>query len=324
MVSFIVPVYNSEKYLRQCVESVLAQTFTDWELLLIDDGSTDSSGKICDVFARRSAKIKVFHTPNRGVSAARNKGIDNARGQQIAFLDADDILHPLFLELMMYFKEKNEADAVCCPFMKFSDESKLYSTREFSRKPFSKHDRTCKTMSGEQAAVAILHQRGMDSSAWGKIYDSHLWEGMRFREGIRYEDLDVVPLVMMRAILVARYPLKLYFYRQHPESYLATFSMGRADALDVTARLTERMRREAPRLLKAAEDREMSANFNMLGLAEQHKTIEGTREISDRCWRRIKELRGRVFRNPHIRIKNRIGIMASWFGRRFLALLFKL
>lgn len=93
-ISVIVPVYNAEKYLRRCVDSILAQTFTDFELLLVDDGSTDASGAICDEYASADARVRVFHKPNGGVSSARNLGLDNARGEWIAFADADDYLLP--------------------------------------------------------------------------------------------------------------------------------------------------------------------------------------------------------------------------------------
>lgn len=90
IISVIVPAYNAEKYLRRCIDSILAQTFTDFELLLIDDGSTDKSGEICDEYADKDARIRVFHKPNGGVSSARNVGLDNALGEYICFCDADD------------------------------------------------------------------------------------------------------------------------------------------------------------------------------------------------------------------------------------------
>ena len=102
-VSVIVPVYNVEKYLNCCLDSILTQSFTDFELLLIDDGSTDSSGKICDDYAKRDSRIRVFHKENGGVSAARNLGLDNARGEWIAFVDSDDSISECFLKNMIKY-----------------------------------------------------------------------------------------------------------------------------------------------------------------------------------------------------------------------------
>lgn len=98
IISIIVPVYKVEQYIRQCLDSILASTFTDFELLLVDDGSPDQSGVICDEYALKDSRIKVFHKPNGGVSSARNLGLDNAQGEWVTFIDSDDLIAPTFLE----------------------------------------------------------------------------------------------------------------------------------------------------------------------------------------------------------------------------------
>ena len=113
-ISVIVPVYQAEALLPQCVESVLAQTFSDWELLLIDDGSRDGSPTLCDGYAARDPRIRVFHKPNGGVSTARNLGLEQAAGPYIAFLDADDTFEPAALETLWYLREKAGADSAGC------------------------------------------------------------------------------------------------------------------------------------------------------------------------------------------------------------------
>lgn len=105
-ISVIVPVYNAEKSLCRCIDSILTQTYQDFELLLIDDGSKDSSGTICDSYAAKDSRIKVFHKPNGGVSSARNLGIDNAQGEWLTFVDADDWVYPLWLQSLMQFDGK--------------------------------------------------------------------------------------------------------------------------------------------------------------------------------------------------------------------------
>ncbi len=99
-ISVIVPVYNVEQYLPRCIDSILAQTFTDFELLLIDDGSRDNSGKICDEYAEKDSRIRVFHKENGGVSSARNVGLDNTCGEYVSFIDSDDWIGPSFLPLI--------------------------------------------------------------------------------------------------------------------------------------------------------------------------------------------------------------------------------
>ena len=106
LISVIIPVYNTEKYLRKCVESILSQTFTDFELLLINDGSTDSSGAICDEYAQKDTRVRVFHKENGGVSSARNLGLDKARGQWITFVDSDDYVEPEMLSCIHQYEDE--------------------------------------------------------------------------------------------------------------------------------------------------------------------------------------------------------------------------
>lgn len=112
-ISVIVPVYNVEKYLHRCIDSILAQTFTDFELLLIDDGSKDNSGAICDEYAARDSRVQVFHKENGGVSSARNLGLDNAQGEWITFVDSDDWIEPILIEsCVAVIRKKHNIDVI--------------------------------------------------------------------------------------------------------------------------------------------------------------------------------------------------------------------
>ena len=117
MISIIVPVYNTEKYLDRCIQSILAQTYTDFELLLINDGSTDSSGAICDKYAAQDHRVRVFHKENGGASSARNMGLDNVQGEWIAFVDSDDWIDPEMYAEMYALAERESVDAVYCDML---------------------------------------------------------------------------------------------------------------------------------------------------------------------------------------------------------------
>ena len=116
-VSIIVPVYKAEKYLHRCVDSILAQTFTDFELLLIDDGSPDNSGTICDRYAAADPRVHVFHKPNGGVSSARQCGLDNAQGEYTIHADPDDWVEPDMLQELYTEAQRTNADMVICDFL---------------------------------------------------------------------------------------------------------------------------------------------------------------------------------------------------------------
>ena len=160
-ISVIVPVYKVEKYLHRCVDSILAQTFTDFELLLIDDGSPDNCGAICDEYAQKDNRVRVFHKENGGVSSARNLGLDNATGEWITFCDADDYVHPEFL-FSLY--EKHDADLIVGSF-------KLVGTEENWNG----------ILQNEKYYRDTLKQKLKDSSfppnyhaTWGKLYKTEI------------------------------------------------------------------------------------------------------------------------------------------------------
>ena len=115
-ISVIVPVYNTEKYLHRCIDSILSQTFTDFELLLINDGSKDGSGAICDEYAAKDNRVRVFHKENCGVSSARNLGLDNVQGEWVLFVDSDDWMELTMLAKMYHAAIENNADCVYCDF----------------------------------------------------------------------------------------------------------------------------------------------------------------------------------------------------------------
>ncbi len=116
IISVIVPVYNVEKYVKQCLESIINQTYRYLEIILIDDGSTDSSGKICDEYAKKDARIKVFHKKNEGVSSARNIGVENATGKWIAFIDSDDWIEKEYFNVMMNYAKSKDASVILCAY----------------------------------------------------------------------------------------------------------------------------------------------------------------------------------------------------------------
>ena len=117
-VSIIVPVYNVEKYLRRCIDSILRQTLTDIEVILVDDGSFDSSGKICEEYARKDSGLRVIHQKNAGVAVARNTGLDIASGDYIAFVDSDDYIEPNMYQSMMQVANQYDCDVVLCDCVK--------------------------------------------------------------------------------------------------------------------------------------------------------------------------------------------------------------
>ncbi len=328
-VSVIVPVFNHQDFLRQCIDSVLAQSCYEWELLLVDDGSTDSSLSICREAAQSDQRIKVLPIPHSGVSAARNKGIDVARGEFLAFLDADDVLHPSMLSILLQACESQGADISAATISRFRENDSPSSSRKWKRAIMNNYNNSSFIhYSGEEMALRMLYQKGADASACGKLFRRSLFASFRFREDIRYEDLELIPKVAAKAKLAFQSPMPLYYYCENTLSFTHTFSMQRADALKATASLREYFNIPDSPLARAAADRELSASFNILCLMESGKDTllsperEEAEIISETCMKKIKELRMQSLLNSKVRIKNKLGITASLLGgKRLLAFL---
>lgn len=178
MISIIIPVYNTEKYLHRCIDSILAYTYTDFELLLIDDGSTDNSGKICDEYAQKDNCIRVFHKKNGGVSSARNLGLDNAIGKYVMFVDSDDCMLPGMCEVMQATLEAKGADLVVCG---------TTETGGGYWRPIVDIDYSIGQL--KENFVSLLHTELL-SPPWNKIYKKEKIGHKRFCEDISFgEDL---------------------------------------------------------------------------------------------------------------------------------------
>lgn len=326
-ISVIVPVFDMERYLRQCVESVLAQTFHDWELLLVDDGSSDSSGALCDGFAAKDSRIRAFHIANSGPGAARNFGIEKASAPWIAFLDADDLLHPRALELLRAAALRSGLPLVAGSikpavesFLIASGSGKDLSAGVMNAsRNGSVEELKFRVSPADSAVGSLLYQRGLDTSAYGKLFSRSLFEGLGFTPGILYEDLDLLYRLILKAGEIAEIPQAVYYHRKNPRSLLSRFTPARRDALTVTRHIESYMARCRPELLGAARARRLAANFNIFCLAGFCEDAgEEIKNLPDLCWREIKRLRGGCFLDPRLRMKDRLGIIVSYFGGRKL------
>lgn len=225
LISVIVPVYKVEAYLPACVDSILAQTFCDFELILVDDGSPDACGEMCDQYARQDARIRVIHQENGGLSAARNAGLDIAQGNYITFVDSDDMVAPDFLEVLYASLERSNAAVACCCFQSFEDDV-----------PPRRHNAEIhsKTMTGHAAVLSVYNATGdVSVTAWGKLFQKELLRDRRFPIGKIHEDQALIPVVLCNAATVVTVDAELYYYRDRPGSIMnKAFSEKRFDNME--------------------------------------------------------------------------------------------
>lgn len=305
-VSIIVPVYNvGEALLRACIESALAQTFRDFELILVDDASTDNSAAICESYSSDSRLRLLRLKNNGGLANARNQGVAISAGEYITFLDADDRLVPEAIERLLNAAAETTADIVVADYQSAGP----HHVASASRKTGRSAEHPYRIFTPIEAIADILYQRQLNNSAWGKLYRRELCVAEPFRSGW-YEDLRTMPHLFLRANKITYVPEPLYVYTENPGSYLHTFNLGRAVVLDVTEELVELM--PTPELKRAARDRALSAAFNIFNLMTVHKV--NAPEIEGRCKATIRRYRRESLLNPHVRLKNKLGILLTYIG----------
>lgn len=208
--SIIVPVYKVEKYIHKCVDSILNQTFTDFELILVDDGSPDNCGKVCDDYAKQDSRVMVIHKENGGQSSARNRGLDVAKGDLIGFVDSDDTIDNDMYEQMICFLDNNELDIVCC------DTYLVRGNREKIRLLFEENKLFC----GNEGVEANLNGQ-IDNAVWNKVYKRHLFNDIRFVEGIVYEDVRIMHVLFSKANRIGYISKAFYHYYKRKNSTIA-------------------------------------------------------------------------------------------------------
>lgn len=211
--SIIIPVFQAEKYLKSCVNSVLKQTFADFELILVNDGSTDKSPDICEEYAQMDARVKIIHQANKGQAAARNRGIDNSAGKYIGFMDNDDIIAPDMFEILVENIEAARADISSCSFIQ---------QNEKGEKQHDVHDYKRYTFSNIEGMEQLLSRTKLDIYVWTKIYDRQFIDQrqIRFEEGKNDEDMlfNYLAFTFSKKCIFEDNPLYIYNHRDNSAS----------------------------------------------------------------------------------------------------------
>lgn len=219
MISIIVPAYNVEAYLASCIGSILGSTCRDIELILVDDGSTDGTGIICDEWAAKDERIIVIHQENIGISGARNTGMSRARGNFVAFVDSDDLVHPLMFETLLNAIQSGNYD-FSMVLGKSVDESRIPTCGNASV-DITPDDKTVHRIISQNEMMRGLYALGsyQYKVVWNKLYHKSLIEGMRFK-AVASEDFEWNNRVFQKARKAVLVEKELYCYVQHPSSIM--------------------------------------------------------------------------------------------------------
>ena len=181
LISVIIPVYEVEKYIEKCLDSVINQTYTNLEIILVEDGSKDNSSKICDEYAKKDKRIQVIHKENAGVSSARNTGLDKANGKYIAFIDSDDYVDKEYIEYLYNEITKNNADISICGTIDIDENENVCKESK----------KIEKTLNLEETLQELLQEKYYSSVVWAKMYKAELAKKVKFNENLKIaEDFD--------------------------------------------------------------------------------------------------------------------------------------
>lgn len=213
-ISVIVPVYKVEAYLRKCLDSIAGQTYRNLEIILVDDGSPDNCGAICDEYAARDGRFIVIHKENGGLSSARNAALRVATGDYLGFVDSDDWVEPEMFEVLLSGLTEAKADiSVCGRYEEYKDKQKAYAWPDIQ------------VMSREAALGELLKNDTLQNLVWDKLYRKELFKDIWFPEGKTFEDMAVMHLLFLRADKVVCLPNTMYHYLQRSGSIIDDISI---------------------------------------------------------------------------------------------------
>lgn len=232
-ISIIVPVYKVEKFLSECVSSILTQSFRDFELVLVDDGSPDECPQMCDKYSLNDPRVVTFHKKNGGLSSARNFGLDHAKGRYIMFVDSDDLLAEDALERLYNEIITTNADVVLGRIIRF--DAKSGKSRPYT------HLEDYKEMSGKQTLEMLLKGNPLNISVCGGMYKREVWDEVRMPVGYVCEDWYIMPdIYLQKDIAVVFLPMLVYLYRDNAQSTMSgMYCHCNSQVIDVAERVIQ-------------------------------------------------------------------------------------
>lgn len=304
LVSVIIPVYKVEKYLSKCVESVINQTYKNMEIVLVDDGSPDACGKICDDYTQKDARIKVIHKKNGGLSDARNVALDVCTGDYITFIDSDDWVSRYYISNLLSAISKSGKKLAVSWFQNIRE-------GDMEVEACNVEDSRIISLSTEEALKKMFYQDGIESSAWGKLYAKELFTEIRYPKGKLYEDIPVTYKMIEKACGVALIPNTDYYYLQRNDSIqYQKFDVRKMDGVFHWEVVMSHVERYYPQLISAVHNRYFRCVCNILFQIKDDSAVKYRKEL----WERVKKERSYILRDSNSRISSRAAALLSFLG----------
>lgn len=275
LISIIIPVYKVEKYLEKCIESVLKQTYTNLQIILVDDGSPDNCGKICDEYAKKDSRIEVIHKANGGLSDARNVGISKAKGRYIGFVDSDDYIKEDMYEILLNLIKKYDADVSICNLYDVIDGNECIRNKENGIREYSRLDILKK----------VLLDKNIQSYAWNKLYEKELFDEIKYPIGKKYEDIGTTFYLFEKCNKIVVTSEPEYYYLKRADSLVN--NVTESTILDYTEIIIQRYIYIKQNI---KELRKYNNYYLAKTLITAHNDIENLENISEEMQQRYKKL----------------------------------
>lgn len=319
LVSIIIPVYNVEKFVKKSILSAMNQTYQNLEIVVVNDGSTDNSDKICHELEKEDNRVKVYDKKNGGVSSARNFGIKHATGEYIMFLDGDDILTINAVEGLLEIIQKEKADICIGKGITVSETANIYSEPILQNKYI-------KVFNAEDAIANALYEIDFSLSCHKKLYKRDTFKNISFPIGKTFEDLATIYKVFLNSNKIVYVNFYMYYYILRAGSIVSSLNpLKNTDFLDSALEVQKYIAKNKPKLLKAANYKLFSAALELFvkyPLSNKQLSVQN-KEDKKTIWKTIKKYRAEIFMNSKSRTKYRILSFVSYFGQTTLRIFYK-
>lgn len=311
LISIIVPVYNVEPYISKCLDSIEAQTYSNLEIILIDDGSTDNSGKLCDEFAAKNSNTKAIHQKNQGLSVARNAGLKATKGDFVTFVDSDDTVSPDYIEYLYKLTVKSHTQ------LSITAAKEIFPDGHSINRGAGYHSAV---YDAAECLDHMLSEDGFNVTAWGKLYARELFKGVKFPTGALHEDLATTYQTILKCDSIAYGSEPKYQYYQRPNSIAnSKFSDKKLDITTFTDQMCDAISKKFPEnkgLAWTLKKRRMHARFSVLRLmtAPGVKLTNTQQQLQQEIINYLKSHQDWVLQNPKSSSRDRVAMRLLLLG----------
>lgn len=314
LISVVLPIYNVEKYLRRCVDSVRQQTYQNIEIILVDDGSTDGCAALCDSFAEEDSRIRVIHQKNGGLSNARNTGTSFAKGEYITFIDSDDYVSKTYVSYLYSLIERFHTPMSLCMHRVISEDGTLIKDYQIQQEPQCLSDEVC--------LKCMLYHNQIDTSAWGKMYRRDLALEIQYPDGKIFEDIGTTYRFFLKSgIIGCGYESHYNYVVRQSSIVTGDFHLRKLDLIEMTDFMAKEVLQQYPQLEAAVLRRRVYARFSTLN---QIPSDSDYREQRKEIISFIANYRYQILADPLAPKRDKLAIICMTFGESLYRFVWKL